>query len=51
VEVLFMATPHEQSRQWAPEALKRGIKVIDLSGAWRLNEAENRAVYGFEDEG
>ncbi|WP_420236443.1 N-acetyl-gamma-glutamyl-phosphate reductase [Telmatobacter bradus] len=51
VEVLFMATPHEQSRQWAPEALKRGIKVIDLSGAWRLDEADNRAVYKFEDEG
>lgn len=49
VEVLFMATPHAQSREWAPEALKRGIKVIDLSGAWRLEEAENRAVYAFED--
>jgi N-acetyl-gamma-glutamyl-phosphate reductase len=51
VEVLFLATPHEQSREWVPEALDRGIKVIDLSGAWRLNEAENRAVYKFEDEG
>ena len=51
VEVLFLATPHEQSRGWAPEALKRGIKVIDLSGAWRLEEAENRAIYAFEDEG
>jgi N-acetyl-gamma-glutamyl-phosphate reductase len=51
VDVLFMATPHEQSREWAPEALKRGIAVIDLSGAWRLNEAANRAVYAFSDEG
>jgi len=51
VEVLFLATPHEQSREWAPEALKRGIRVIDLSGAWRLTEAANRAVYAFEDEG
>jgi N-acetyl-gamma-glutamyl-phosphate reductase len=51
VGVLFLATPHQQSRDWAPEALKRGIKVIDLSGAWRLEEAENRAVYAFEDEG
>jgi N-acetyl-gamma-glutamyl-phosphate reductase len=25
--------------------------VVDLSGAWRLDEASNRAVYGFEDEG
>jgi N-acetyl-gamma-glutamyl-phosphate reductase len=51
VEILFLATPHAQSRAWAPEALKRGIKVVDLSGAWRMVEAENRAVYGFEDEG
>ena len=51
VEVLFLATPHEQSREWVPEALKRNIRVIDLSGAWRLTEAENRAVYKFEDEG
>jgi N-acetyl-gamma-glutamyl-phosphate reductase len=51
VQVLFLATPHEQSRAWVPEALSRGIRVIDLSGAWRLNEANNRAVYGFEDEG
>jgi N-acetyl-gamma-glutamyl-phosphate reductase len=51
VELLFLATPHEQAREWAPEALKRGMRVIDLSGAWRLNEAANRAVYAFEDEG
>ncbi|MGA2569386.1 MAG: N-acetyl-gamma-glutamyl-phosphate reductase [Terracidiphilus sp.] len=51
VEVLFLATPHEQSREWVPEALKRGMRVIDLSGAWRLADAENRAVYAFSDEG
>lgn len=51
VEILFLATPHEQSREWAPEALKRGLRVIDLSGAWRLAEAANRAVYAFSDEG
>jgi N-acetyl-gamma-glutamyl-phosphate reductase len=51
VEVLFLATPHEQSREWVPDALERGIKVIDLSGAWRLTEAANRAVYAFEDDG
>ena len=34
-----------------PEALDRGLRVIDLSGAWRLTEAANRAVYAFEDEG
>lgn len=51
VEVLFLATPHEQSREWAPEALKHGLRVIDLSGAWRLTDARNRAVYAFGDEG
>jgi N-acetyl-gamma-glutamyl-phosphate reductase len=51
VDVLFLATPHEQSREWVPEALARGLRVIDLSGAWRLNEASNRAIYAFEDEG
>ena len=42
VQTLFLATPHELSREWAPEALSRGICVIDLSGAWRLNEAANQ---------
>jgi N-acetyl-gamma-glutamyl-phosphate reductase len=51
VELLFLATPHEQSREWVPEALDRGIRVIDLSGAWRLNDSANRAVYKFDDEG
>jgi N-acetyl-gamma-glutamyl-phosphate reductase len=51
VEVLFLATPHEQSREWVPEALERGLRVIDLSGAWRLTETANRAVYAFEDDG
>ena len=51
VQILFLATPHEQSRALVPEALDRGIRVIDLSGAWRLNEAAHRAVYQFSDEG
>jgi N-acetyl-gamma-glutamyl-phosphate reductase len=50
VRVLFLATPHEQSRAWVPEALAHGMSVIDLSGAWRLTEAANRAVYAFEDK-
>jgi N-acetyl-gamma-glutamyl-phosphate reductase len=50
-EVLFLATPHEQSREWVPEALNRGLRVIDLSAAWRLTESSNRAIYAFADEG
>jgi N-acetyl-gamma-glutamyl-phosphate reductase len=49
VDVLFLATPHEQSREWVPEALRRGLRVIDLSGAWRLVKTTNRAVYDFKD--
>jgi N-acetyl-gamma-glutamyl-phosphate reductase len=49
IEVLFLATPHEQSREWVPEAIERGIKVIDLSGAWRLQEPLNRDVYRLKD--
>ncbi|HEX3967555.1 MAG TPA: N-acetyl-gamma-glutamyl-phosphate reductase, partial [Edaphobacter sp.] len=49
IEVLFLATPHEQSREWVPEAIEQGIKVIDLSGAWRLKHNANRAVYRLKD--
>ena len=49
IELLFLATPHEVSRALVPEAIARGIRVIDLSGAWRLREEQHRAVYGFQD--
>jgi len=49
VDVLFLATPHELSRELVPEALEHGVRIVDLSGAWRLKQAANRAVYGFED--
>ncbi len=51
VEVLFQATPHDISREVVPIALSHGLRVIDLSGAWRLTHAANRAVYAFADEG
>jgi N-acetyl-gamma-glutamyl-phosphate reductase len=49
IEILFLATPHDQSREWVPQAIERGIKVIDLSGAWRLQESRNRDVYRLKD--
>src|ERR1700691_2586738 len=49
VELLFLATPHETSRTLAPEAIAQGLRVIDLSGAWRLKDAQHRAVYSFQD--
>jgi N-acetyl-gamma-glutamyl-phosphate reductase len=51
IELLFLATPHEVSRAWVPEALDRGLRVVDLSGAWRLRTRDYRAVYKFSDEG
>jgi N-acetyl-gamma-glutamyl-phosphate reductase len=49
VELLFLATPHEVSRTLVPNAIAQGLRVIDLSGAWRLKQDEHRAIYGFED--
>jgi N-acetyl-gamma-glutamyl-phosphate reductase len=51
IKVLFLATPHEQSRKLASEALRSGVRIVDLSGAWRLEDPANRAVYKFSDEG
>jgi N-acetyl-gamma-glutamyl-phosphate reductase len=50
VDVVFLATPHEFSRELAPEAIAQGFRVIDLSGAWRLKDAENRKVYRFAEK-
>jgi N-acetyl-gamma-glutamyl-phosphate reductase len=49
IELLFLATPHEQARELAPIALAQGIKVIDLSAAWRLQHEPNRAIYKLHD--
>jgi N-acetyl-gamma-glutamyl-phosphate reductase len=49
VQLLFLATPHEASRSLVPEAIAQGLQVIDLSGAWRLKQAQHRAIYGFQD--
>ncbi|HVZ18964.1 MAG TPA: N-acetyl-gamma-glutamyl-phosphate reductase, partial [Terriglobales bacterium] len=50
VDLLFLATPHEFSREFVPEAIRRGFRVVDLSGAWRLRCPQNVAVYKFEDK-
>jgi N-acetyl-gamma-glutamyl-phosphate reductase len=48
-EIVFLALPHENSREWAPGWLEHGVRVVDLSGAWRLEDAANRAVYKLHD--
>lgn len=48
-DVVFLATPHEISLEVVPALLDRGLRVIDLSGAFRLkNSANYPRWYGFE---
>ena len=50
IDLLFLATPHEVSRSLVPEAVAQGLRVVDLSGAWRLKQEQHRAIYKFKDE-
>jgi len=36
----FLATPHEASAEIAPKLLQAGLRVVDLSGAFRFHEKE-----------
>jgi N-acetyl-gamma-glutamyl-phosphate reductase len=36
----FLATPHEASAEIAPKLLDAGVRVVDLSGAFRFRSAE-----------
>ncbi|MSE18769.1 N-acetyl-gamma-glutamyl-phosphate reductase, partial [Pantoea agglomerans] len=48
VDVVFLATAHEVSHDLAPEFLKAGCVVFDLSGAFRVNDADfYTRFYGF----
>ena len=49
VGLIFLATPHEVSRSLVPQAIAHGLRVVDLSGAWRLKQEQHRAIYGFQD--
>jgi len=49
LDLLFLATPAEISMELAPAAVEAGIKVVDLSGAFRLRTAANyKRWYGSE---
>lgn len=41
-EVVFLALPEEAAAQLAPELVERGVRAIDLSGAFRLRDADAR---------
>jgi N-acetyl-gamma-glutamyl-phosphate reductase len=48
-DAVFLATPNEVSAELAPELLDRGMRVIDLSGAFRLDDpAMYPSWYGFK---
>lgn len=48
VDVVFLATAHEVSHDLAPQFLAAGCTVIDLSGAFRVNDGEfYQRYYGF----
>src|SRR6266852_4522408 len=36
----FLATPHEVSAEMAPALVEAGLRVVDLSGAFRFRSAE-----------
>ena len=41
----FLATPHELSAEIAPALLEAGMRVVDLSGAFRFRDAETFASW------
>ena len=50
-ETVFLCTPNETSHALVPPLLNAGIKVIDLSGAFRLRCAKDyKAWYGLEHQ-
>lgn len=47
-DIVFLATPAEVSLKLAPEIVRAGKKVIDLSGAFRLKKSDYSTWYHFE---
>jgi N-acetyl-gamma-glutamyl-phosphate reductase len=49
VDLVFLATPHQTALEIAPALLERGLRVVDLSAAFRLKDrAAYPRWYGFE---
>lgn len=49
IRLVFLATPPDVSMEFAPALLDHGIRVIDLSGAFRLGTVENYLRWYKED--
>lgn len=43
--VAFLATPHEASAEMAPALLEAGLRVVDLSGAFRFRSRETFSAW------
>ena len=41
-DIVFLALPEAASAEIAPKLLERGVRVIDLSGAFRIRDASDR---------
>jgi N-acetyl-gamma-glutamyl-phosphate reductase len=49
VDLVFLATPHKAAHDMVPALLERGLRVVDLSAAFRLRDSSAYARwYGFE---
>lgn len=49
VDLVFLALPHKVSATMAPELMELGVKIVDLSGDYRLRDAAAyQAYYGLE---
>src|SRR5665213_3044584 len=44
-DLVFLATPHTVSMRLAPELLERDVRVIDISGDFRLSSPEEYAKW------
>jgi N-acetyl-gamma-glutamyl-phosphate reductase len=50
-DVVFLATPHEASHDWASRLINKRAKIFDLSGAFRLPDVDVfEEFYGFKHE-
>lgn len=47
-DLVFLSTPHGPALELAPQLLSRGVKVVDLSAAFRLPAADFAVWYGEE---
>ena len=41
-DIVFLALPEAASAELAPKLVERGVRVIDLSGAFRIRDAADR---------